>query len=230
MSVLGIITARGGSKGVPGKNIALVGGKPLLAWTIEAARSSRMLTRTIVSTESEEIAEIARQWGAEVPFLRPQELARDDTPHVPVVLQALDWMQRQAGFSADYLLVLQPTSPFRTAADIDAAIEIARVKNADSVIGMVMPHGHPFWCKRVLSDGRLAPLLPTDGDAHRRQDLPAALMPNGAIYLARIDFFLRQQSFYGEKTFAYLMPPERSLDIDSPWDLQLARLIAGPSP
>lgn len=225
LKILGIITARGGSKGIPGKNLAIVGGKPLIAWTIDAARESRWLTRTIVSTDSEEIAAVARECGADVPFLRPPELARDETPHLPVLLHALDWMEQQAGFKADYLLVLQPTSPLRTAADIDAAIELAREKDADSVIGMAEIHGHPYWCKTLLPDGRLAPLVSPPPGSLRRQDLPKALMPNGAIYLARIDWFRQHETFYGEKTFAYVMPPERSLDIDTPWELQLAQMI-----
>lgn len=225
MKTLAVITARGGSKGVPGKNLAMVGGKPLIAWTIEAARAARRLTRTIVSTDTEEIAEVARQWGADVPFLRPPELARDDTPHLPVVLHALDWLRDQEKFNADYLLGLQPTSPLRTAADIDAAIALAQEKDADSVIGVTEPHGHPYWCQTLLPDGRLAPFLPPPPGSLRRQDLPVALMPNGAIFLARIEWLRRHGSFYGGKTFAYVMPPERSLDIDTPWDLDLARMV-----
>ncbi len=225
MKIIGLITARGGSKGVPGKNTALVGGKPLIAWTIEAAQQARLMTRAIVSTDSEEIAAVARQWGAEVPFLRPAELAQDGTPHLPVLLHALDWMRDNEGWEADYFMVLQPTSPLRTAADVDASIALAQQKDADGVIGMAEMHGHPYWCKTLLPDGRLAPLFDAGTGSLRRQDLPSALMPNGAIYLARTPWFRQSGSFYGDKTFAYVMPPERSLDIDTAWELALARLL-----
>jgi CMP-N,N'-diacetyllegionaminic acid synthase len=228
MQVLGVITARGGSRGLPGKNIADVAGKPLIGWTIAAARAARGLTRSIVSTDSAAIAAVARQCGAEVPFLRPPELARDETPHLPVLLHALDWMRDHAGFDADYVMLLQPTSPLRNAADIEESLALAARHGAESVVAMVEPHGHPYWCKTLAPDGRVVPLLPPYAGSLRRQDLPPALLPNGALYLVRTDFLRRTGGFYGERTYAYVMPPERSLDVDTAWELELVRLVMAP--
>jgi CMP-N,N'-diacetyllegionaminic acid synthase len=225
VNVLAVITARGGSKGLPGKNTAVVGGKPLIAWTIDAALGSKKLARAIVSTDAVEIAAVARQWGAEVPFIRPAELALDDTPHVPVLLHGVDWMREHAAFETDYVMLLQPTSPLRTSTDIDAAIQIAEEKGADSVVAMTQPHGHPFWCKTLAPDGRLRPLVTSHHGSLRRQDLPVALLPTGAIYMVNVEFLRKTGEYYGENSYAYVMPPERALDIDTAWDLELARLV-----
>jgi CMP-N,N'-diacetyllegionaminic acid synthase len=221
---MAIIPARGGSRGVPGKNIHPVAGRPLLAWTIDAARDARAITRVIVSTENAEIAEIARQHGAEVPMMRPAELARDDTPTVDAIVHAVDWLQDHERYCPDYVSVLQPTSPLRTAADIDAAMTILRARSAAAVVGVCLAPHHPHWMKRVDGDGAISSLFEFD-ESLPRQKLPPVYVLNGALYLVRRDVLTERRSLYAEKTHAYVMPIERSLDIDTAWDLQVADLV-----
>ncbi len=222
--VLGIVTARGGSKGVPGKNLAPVGGKPLLVWTIEKAKSSAAVERLIVSTEDSVIAEVARAAGADVPFMRPQHLATDDTPHLPVIQHALA-QEEARGYWPSYVVLLQPTSPLIMAGDIAAGVRLAKERGADAVISVTRFHGHPSWLMRVDANGRLAPWNGNAGMAERRQMGSAAFVPNGALYVMTADVIRRGESWYGPSTFAYEMPPERALDIDDAWDLHLARLV-----
>jgi len=223
--VLGIVPARGGSKAIHRKNIVVVAGKPLIAYTIQAALSADHIDRVIVSTDSQEIAKVARAYGAEVPFLRPPELARDDTPGIVPILHAINWLDEHEGYRPDHVMVLQPTSPFRTAADIEAVIQLARERQADAVVSVCPVHRHPYWMKKITEDGRLTDFLTTDYAYACRQELPSVYALNGAIYLVRRDVLLKRQTFYTERTYAYVMPPERSLDIDTPWDLYLAELI-----
>ena len=225
MNVLALITARGGSRSIPKKNIAPLAGKPLIAWTIEAALRSPALSRVIVSTDDTEIAEVAQQWGAEVPFMRPAELARDDSPHIPVVVHAIEWLETHGEMRPEYVLLLQPTSPLRATEDIDNAIRLAFEKDADSVVSVCQAFSHPYLAKRITTDGRLEDFGPRSEGYLARQVLPPAYVVNGAIYLIRRDVLIEKQTFYTERTYAYVMPPERSLDIDSPWDLYLADLI-----
>ena len=225
LCVVGVITARGGSKSIPKKNIAPLAVKPLIAWTIETALRSPSLSRVIVSTDDEEIARVAQEWGAEVPFLRPAELARDDSPHIPVVVHAIEWLESQENMRPDYVLLLQPTSPLRSTEDIDNAISLALEKSADSVVSVCQAFSHPYLTKRITADGRLEDFGYRPEGYLARQALPPAYIVNGAIYLVRRDVLIEQQTFYTEQTYAYVMPPERSLDIDTPWDLYLADLI-----
>ncbi|MEI8305742.1 MAG: acylneuraminate cytidylyltransferase family protein [Chloroflexales bacterium] len=225
--VLAVITARGGSKGIPGKNIADLAGKPLIAWTIEAALRSKAVSRVIVSTDDAEIAAISRQWGAEVPFLRPALLASDTSPHLPVLLHALAWIDEHDSQRYDYILLLQPTSPLRATDDIEHAVQIARDRHADSVVSVYPAHPHPLLARRITDDGHLEEFAPRTEGYLARQGLPPAYMLNGAIYLVRREVLVDRQSFYTDRTFAYVMPQERSLDIDTPWDLYLANLILG---
>lgn len=223
--VIGLITARGGSKSVPDKNIKLLAGKPLIAWTIEAACQSRGLSRVMVSTDSPRIARVAQEWGAEVPFLRPSELAQDNSSHILVVDHAIKWLETNMQSWPDYIMLLQPTSPLRTDADIDAAIDLAVKKKAVGVVSVCPAESHPFLSKRILADGTLADFITSDIPYLRRQDLPPAHVLNGAIYLNQRESLLADQTFCPPGTHAYVMPPERSLDIDSPWDFHLAELI-----
>lgn len=223
-TTLAVVPARGGSKGIPGKNVALVAGLPLIVHTLRSAAAARRIDRLIVSTDAEPIAQVARAAGAEVPFLRPAELARDDTPGCAPVIHALEWLEEQEGYRPDYVLLLQPTSPLRSGADIDAAIALAQSRNAERVVSVTAAATHPFWIKRVDADGALVPFCP-DEVPSRRQDLPPAYALNGAIYLARAATLRAGGSFSGSGTLAYVMPVERSLDIDTPWDLKLADLI-----
>lgn len=225
VDVLAIIPARGGSKRVPHKNILPVAHKPLIAWTVEAARAAKTLTRLVVSTDNLAIAAIATAYGAEVPFLRPQALARDETSGMAPILHAVRWLEQHEGYQPDLVMCLQATSPLRSAADIDAAVGIAMQHQADAVVSVTPMAQQPSWMKRVERGGRLQEAFP-------EPLLPAIVSPastlytlNGAIYLARRTVLLQRQTWYGEHTYAYVMPPARSLDIDTPWDLSLAELI-----
>jgi CMP-N-acetylneuraminic acid synthetase len=226
-TVLGLVVARGGSKGIPGKNLRLVAGQPLIGYTFRAARHSRALSRVVLSTDSAEIANAGRQYGVEVPFLRPPELARDDSPVVDAALHALTWLEQNADFCPDYIMLLQPTSPLRTAEDIDAAIRLAVERHADAVVSVTPADHHPFLMKVVDENGRMRPFLQTDSAERRRQDLPDVYAPNGALYLVRRQILTEKRSWCPEGTLAYIMPPERSLDVDTLWDLRLAEVILG---
>jgi CMP-N,N'-diacetyllegionaminic acid synthase len=218
-----IIPARGGSKGLPRKNILPLEGKPLIAYTILAARAARSIQRTIVSTESAEIAEVAREYGAEVPFLRPLELAQDDTPTLPVLKHVLNQIEAAEGSKPEIVVVLQPTSPLRKAADVDAAVRLLEQTQADSVISVCAVEHHPALMKRLESD-RLVPLLPNSPEYARRQDLPPVYRPNGAIYVTRRQVLL-DNHIMGPDTRALLMDAESSVDIDTRLDLKIAGLI-----
>jgi CMP-N-acetylneuraminic acid synthetase len=222
---LALVPARSGSKGIPRKNIADLAGKPLLAWTIAAALASRIPLRVVASTDCPEIAQIARLYGAETPFLRPAELARDESPAISTIFHALDWLEQEEGYRPDTVLYLQPTSPFRTAGDIDAAFSVLDATGADSVIGVSEAHPHPYDMMQLRSDGRLGFFLSEQKDAVRRQDFPPAYAVNGAIFLTRTASIRAEKSLFPARTYPFVMPRERSLDIDSSSDLHLARLI-----
>ena len=224
-SVLAVVPARGGSKGIPKKNIAPLGDRPLIAWSIEASHSALSVSRTIVSTDDEEIAAVAAEWGGDVPFLRPAELSGDAAPHDATVWHAAQWHVENTRTRPDYVLLLQPTSPFRTSADIDAAVRLAIETGADSVFGVEQAPSHPMLTRRIDERGRLHPFHAAPGGYPRRQDLPPAYVTNGAIYLVRGEVLLERRSLHGDDVVAYEMPAERSLDIDTPWDLHMANLI-----
>lgn len=217
--VLGVIPARGGSKGVPRKNIRMVAGKPLIAWTIDEAKRSRTLDRLVLSSEDPEIIDLAKQWGCEVPFVRPAELARDETPGIEPVLHAIAALPEQY----DYVVLLQPTSPLRTAADIDQCVERCVSRNAPACVSVTEPDKSPYWMYTLDDTGRMRPLLEGDA-ASRRQDLPKVYALNGAVYAADCHWLLRTRSFLSEETEAYEMPKERSLDIDTESDLQYCEI------
>lgn len=227
--IVGLITARGGSRSVPRKNVAPVGGKPLIAWTIDAALRSRVLDAVVVSTDDPKIAAVSRRFGADVPFLRPAELARDATPHLPVVEHALRRLEADRGWTPEYVMLLQPTSPLRTSADIRRAVALAGDKKADAVVSVCPAQHHPYICVRADRRSRLTPFDPAVPLDLRRQDFPPAYAMNGAIYLVRRRTVLEEKTFYPPRTFAYMMPAERSLDIDEAWELRLAGLMLGAS-
>ena len=219
MKILGLITARGGSKGIPGKNLKLLAGRPLLAYTIDAARTSGALDRVILSTEDAAIADVARSLGCEVPFVRPAELSRDETAHLPVIQHGAQWMIEH-GYRPDAVMTLQPTSPLRSADDITAAVRLLESTGADSVLSVseVGAHAHPMRMLR-LDDHGYATLFvnndPVRKRINRRQDLPAAWLMNGAIYACRTELlFAEPPSQYGDRVIAYPMPAERSISID----------------
>jgi CMP-N,N'-diacetyllegionaminic acid synthase len=224
LSTLAIVPARGGSKSLPRKNVRLLAGKPLICWTLDAASCSSV-DRVIVSTDDPEIADVARRAGAEVPFERPAELARDDTPGIAPILHAIGWLDEHEGYRPDVVMMLQPTSPLRTAADIDAALRLLMEHEGDAVVSVCPATHHPYWTRRITPEGLLADFVVMDHVPVRRQDLPQAFALNGAVYAGQTAAVVRAQSFYPGRTHAYVMPPERSVDIDSPWDFELADLI-----
>jgi len=225
VSVLALVPARGGSRGIPRKNITPLAGKPLIAWTIEAARACGRIERVVVSTDEPEIADVARTCGADVPFLRPPALARDETPGIDPVLHAVRWLALEEGYRPEWVALLQPTSPLRTTDDVRGALALAEDRGAAAVISVTEAEHHPWWMKRISRDGRLLSWSEPPRQAVRRQDLPPAYALNGAVYVTRRRALQAEISLSPEPTFAYEMPPERSLDIDTPWDLRLAELI-----
>ena len=219
-SVLAIIPARGGSKGLPRKNILPVGGRPLIAWTITAALEARTIDEVILSSDDDEIINVADEWGCNAPFVRPAGLASDTASSIDVVLHALD---RFPDF--DYVALLQPTSPLRTSLDIDSAVKTLKVSGANSCVSVCLAEESPYWMYRVTEKMRLESVLPIE-NVSRRQDLPAVYVLNGAIYVARVSWLLQSRCFISKDCVAHIMPRERSLDIDTADDFEeLKRLI-----
>jgi CMP-N,N'-diacetyllegionaminic acid synthase len=225
--VLAVIPARGGSKGVAGKNIRPLGGRPLIAWTIEAALAATTPMRVVVSTDADDIAEIASRHGAEVPMRRPADLVQDDTPGIDPILHAVEWLDRNEGYRPHLVVVLQPTSPLRTADDIDAAIRLLRDRGAAAVVSVAPTPHHPAWMKRVTDDGELVEAFESADVLTVRQRLAPLYVLNGAIYLVSREVLMERRSLYATKTYAYVMPPERSIDIDSLWDFELVEFVLG---
>ena len=223
MRVLGIVTARGGSKGIPRKNVVPLLGKPLLAYTAEAALGAKRLTRTVLSTEDEEIARVGRECGMDVPFLRPSELARDETPTIPVLQDVVRKLER-TGEWYDAVLTLQPTNPLRRPEDIDGAIELLEQTGADSVISFVdVGEKHPARMKFIARDGRVIdPPFAEQFEGQRRQDLPKLYLREGSIYLTRRAVLIEQHSLKGRDCRAWIIPQERACNIDTPFDLFIA--------
>lgn len=223
MEVLGLILARGGSKAIPRKNIRLLAGRPLLVHTIETAGTSDEVDRLVVSTEDEEIREVANEHGAETPFWRPERLATDEACSHGAIVHALDTLQGD-GYRPDVFLHLQPTSPFRTSADIRNVVEMLR-DGAGAVVSVCEPSHHPYWTKRMDETGRLHPFLQDGEIPSRRQELPEAYAINGAIYGSHVGYYRRHDGFYGPETFGYVMPKRRSVDIDDEFDWQIAEAL-----
>ena len=219
MKILALIPARGGSKGIPRKNIKPLAGKPLIAWTITEALKSCYLDEVVVSTEDAEIADVAKQWGASLPFMRPAELAQDDTPGAAPAIHAL---QLLPGY--DVVLLLQPTSPLRTAADIDAFIEKAMDKKPQSMTSVYPTPKNPYWMYTLGDSAQLQPIMGAQ-TMQRRQDMPAIYAANGALYWAEKNWLTANNSFVTSETTGYIMPAERSIDLDSPVDWQLAEFL-----
>lgn len=219
------VMARGGSVGIPGKNIKPLVGMPMIAHTLLAAQACKSIGRIFLSTDSESIAAVGRDYGVEVPFIRPPELARADSPGIEALLHAVKWVMENLDYKPEFVLELLPTSPLRSTEDIEQAMAIMIEKNADSVVSVTEAAQHPYWARKIDSDGRLAPFFNSPYSCSRRQDLPPAYALHGAIKIARLNVLLEYGNWYTENTFAYLMPPERSLDVDTPWDLRLAEMI-----
>lgn len=212
-SVLAIIPARGGSKGVPRKNIRHLGEKPLLAWTITEAKKSAYIDRIILSTDDEEIMAVAEEYECEVPFIRPTDLAKDDTPGIAPVMHA---MKQVPGY--DYIVLLQPTSPLRTAEDIDGCIETCIEMKARACVSITPSDKTPYWMYHLQPDNTMKPVIESDQHFQRRQDIPGTYVLNGAVYIAQSDFLRERESFLERETVGYVMPKERSIDVDTEMD------------
>lgn len=221
MRVLGIVPARGGSKGIPRKNVRLLGGRPLLAHTADAALAAHRLSRVVLTTDDDEIAEVGRSCGLEVPFLRPAELAQDDTPTLPVLQHVVAELER-TGDKFEAICLLQPTSPLRRAGDIDGCIELLESEGLDSVVSVLpVPHEHnPHWVYFRDAEGLLRLSTGEEQPIPRRQELPPAFHRDGAVYVVRRDVLMDGNSLYGKKLGGYLTDPARNVNLDTPadWD------------
>lgn len=225
MRILALITARAGSKRLPGKNIRILGGKPLINWSINAAKNIPEICDILVSTDDIEIAEIAKKEGAYVPWLRPNDLATDHSSLVDVALQALDWYESKKEI-IDGLLLLQPTSPFRSHASIQKGIELFIKHNYQTVIGVTPTHAHPMWTFKQKGN-YLVPYIDGLGFKTRSQDLPLAYLVSGSFYLISPKELRTQNSFVTPKIIPLLIEsPQEALDIDTEWDFKLAEFIA----
>ena len=217
--ILAVIPARGGSKGVPRKNIRALNGKPLIAWTIEQAAQSCYIDRVIVSSEDEEICQVAKQSGAEIPFVRPAELASDTASGVDVLCHAVE----NAGADYDYVVLLQPTSPLRESTDIDAAIEYCVEQAVTSVVSLAEATKSPYWMYQMNEGGELTPFV--ENAAANRQELPQSYALNGAVYVLEVARLLASRKILDEQTLGYVMPAERSYDIDNETDFLICEFL-----
>lgn len=216
--VLAVIAARGGSKGIPRKNVRLLGDLPLIAWTVRAALAAKCISRVVVSTDDAEIAMVAREAGAEVPFMRPAALASDTATSVDVMTHALEELP---GF--EQAVLLQPTSPFRTATDLDEGFALwMGAPGLGGCVSVYEAQDSPWLMYRTKGGGRLERLLPIPPAGLRRQDLPTAFMLNGAFYFVNVSRFFEEQQLVFEDGLGFEMPVERSIDIDVPADFDAA--------
>ena len=219
--ILGVIPARGGSKGLPGKNIRTLAGKPLIAWTIEEAKKSAFIDRLILSSEDQEIIRVAKVWDCEVPFVRPFELAADETPGIEPVLHALEALPE----SYDYVIVLQPTSPLRSVIDIDNCIRMSLEHGACSCVSVTEVDKSPYWMFKIDDTDRLTPLFPGMSLTSRRQDLPVVYALNGAVYVAECSWLKENKTLVADETLGLVMPKERSVDVDTELDLHFLEFL-----
>jgi len=224
MKTLGIIPARGGSKGIPKKNIQLLGGKPLVAYTIEASLESKKLTRTILSTDDEEIADISRKYGVEVPFIRPKAISTDSSNAIEVIKHALNELE-QDNIIYDYIVMLQPTSPFRTSYDIDGSLELLVEQKADSVISVVdVGSYHPARMKFIDNETLIDPPFAEKYENQPRQELLPMFIRNGAIYATKRSVIMNG-SFKGKVCKPWIMNNIKSINIDTLMDLEYAEWL-----
>jgi len=222
---LGLVIARGGSRGLPGKNVALLQGRPLIAWTVAAARGARRLARVVASSDDAAIMAAAAAAGAQVPFTRPAALAGDVSSTVDVALHALDWLADREGYRPDVVAVLPATAPLRTAAHVDGALGALAADPAAEAVVAVTEAAYPPWWMLEMRQARLHWLFPEGARADHRQQLPPAWQPNGSIYAIRVEALRAQRTFYPRQTLPYAMPREASVNVDAALDLALAELL-----
>ena len=223
--LLAIIPARGGSKRLSRKNILDFAGKPLIAWSIESALRSKYIDRVVISTDDQEIADISKKYGADVPFMRPDELATDKATSIDVVLHLLEKLETDNKFY-DYIILLQPTSPLRTTQNIDESVELLQSKNSDSVISVCKAEHSPLWCNTLPEDDDLCGFIKESTVNKRGQDLEQYYRLNGAIYLCSINSLKKENAFFLKSNcLAYKMEQEQSVDIDTKVDFMLAEIL-----
>lgn len=225
MEILALIPARGGSKRIPQKNIKIFSGNPLLAYTAKASLNSSLLTRVVLTTDDEEIRKIGLSMGLEAPFLRPKELAEDDTPSLPVIMHAVKFLEENENYKPDIIVILQTTSPLRTSKHIDDAVKIFLESEADSLVSVTeVPHNmNPYSVMKLQEDGTLKPFLKYDENNNLSQKKPVFYARNGAaIYICSYNCLLKKKSLYGEKIVPFFMRKEESFDIDDVVDWKIA--------
>jgi len=218
--ILAVITARAGSKRLPNKNILDLAGKPLIAWTIDEAKKSKYIDELIVSTDSKKIAEISKYYGAEVPFMRPLKLAIDTADSISVLKHSIEFFKNKF----DYILLLQPTSPLRTVKDIDKAIIILNNKTK-AVVSVCETEHSPLWSNTLPEDLSMKNFIRSEVKNKRSQDLPKYYRLNGAIYIAETKYFYKNNGFLGDKTKAYIMSQQNSVDIDTELDFKFCEIL-----
>jgi len=224
VNIVAVITARGGSRGLPRKNVLPLAGIPLIVHSIRVAQEARLVRRVIVSTDDEEIIAIAREHGAEVPFIRPPELSTADSAHIDVMLHVVSWLEEH-GDLPDAVLLLQPTTPLRIPEDLDGAIRLMESTGCPAVVGLSPAESHPYLTYKVDGEGLLTGFVDHGLRYPRRQDLPPAYTLNGALYLNRCSSLRETQMFQPPGTFGWVMPAERSVDIDSLEDFLVAEKL-----
>jgi len=220
LSVTALMPARGNSKGLAGKNIKILGGKPLINWTIEAAKKSQYIDDVVLSSEDPEIIKIARDAGCHIPFVRPASLAQDNSSVIDVITHAI---QHVSDF--DILVLLQATSPFRNQSHIDQALETFINRKADSCVSVTKPHISPYWMYTLDHNSHMRELISSEFSHQQRQTLPAVYALNGAIYIIRRDMFLQRKKLVGDACVPYIMDSDASIDIDYALDFYLAQTI-----
>lgn len=225
MNILAIIPARGGSKGLPKKNILKLIDKPLIAYTIEEAKKSKYINRIMVSTEDDEIAKISLKYGAEVPFMRPSELAQDTSSTNSVIINVLEEFKTRENYEPDIICVLQCTSPLRKFEDIDGTIEKMLKNNSEGSVSISEARSNPYWTNILDTNERLKYFVEEGKKIKRRQDLPKIYEINGAVYVIKREAFLKYKNIEAEDVSAYLMDEENSLDIDNIIDFKLAEVV-----
>lgn len=223
MAVLGVIAGRGGSKQFPGKNLALLGGCPLVAWSVRAAKAARTLDESLVSTDDDAIAAAAEAAGGFAPFRRPADLARDDSGMVEVLQHAVRWWEGARGAEAEVVVLLQATSPLRLPSDIDETVRLLLESGCDSAQTVALDQTHPYHRFRMGPDGRLEPMFPEAAGIRRRQDSPPVYKPTGSVYAVRRTTLMDEGKLHGKDRRGLVRGPEVSVDVDDEADLALAR-------